>query len=295
MHLLTSIQCNELIESKKVNGRCSRPNIPPSAALRLVAPEKTQFNEGEKIYVDCERGQLPPVEQTRSCRRGSWEGGPARCGKAISDANVVHIKAFRCEDIHSAIFSYNLRLSDSASLQLLPNSYHYLRSKQSLTVFGSKCYRWILTFERAIEISFLMLDISFTKVAGLNETPIVQVDVAGRDCKLRDQSYRVVDNADEVFGNYFFCDHKSASLSKDGDTLLADNLTMDVYTPSKRTVNLEAVYVGETYKRDLSLQQVNVTDCGKLEIQRIGVIEIPELTYTLVRCNDSFAEEGGEK
>lgn len=104
-----------------------------------------------------------------------------RTGKAVN-ANVVNIKAFRCEDTHSSILAYNLNQTDTSQVhtQLFTNSFHFLRINQSMTVFGSKCYRWILTFERKIEISFLLLDISFSKVNGLNETPVVNVDVTHR-------------------------------------------------------------------------------------------------------------------
>lgn len=97
---------------------------------------------------------------------------------------------------------------------------------------------------------------------------------------------------DEVFGNYFFCDLK-ANLVNDTERYNTDYLIMDVHLPTKRTINLEAVFVGETYKKPL--KKVNVPDCGKLGIRRTGVLEQTELSHSLISCNTSFVEQGGPK
>ena len=95
-----------------------------------------------------------------------------------------------------------------------------------------------------------------------------------------------------VYGNYFFCDLKSG-LDNDTEEYNTDYLVMDVHTNINRTIGIEAVFVGETYKKEI--RKVNKTDCGKLEIMRTGSLEQAELDHTTIKCNESFVEEGGPK
>lgn len=106
----------------------------------------------------------------------------ASLGKAVS-ANVVKIHAFKCEDTHSPILNLNhVNQTEEAQYALPVNSFHFTRVKVDtvLSVFGSNCYRWIIKFERAVEIAFLLIDINMPKMAGQNDTPIVNVDITHR-------------------------------------------------------------------------------------------------------------------
>lgn len=68
---------------------------------------------------------------------------------------------------------------------------------------------------------------------------------------------------------------------------------MEVRTSPNRTLSLDAVFVGETHKS--TIKKKTTTNCGKLEIQRTGVIEQLELGHIQVSCNESFYEVGGTK
>lgn len=110
-------------------------------------------------------------------------------------------------------------------------------------------------------------------------------------CKLQTTTNQTIEN-EEVFGNYFFCDLKVSQVN-DTQEFNTEYLVMDVHTSTNQTVGLEAVFVGETYKK--IIKKANTTDCGKLEVQRTGVLEQIELGHTQVSCNESFTEEGGIK
>lgn len=299
LFVLLSALCDAVTSSTttayedKVTGTCSRPNLPPNARIRFTPPEKVKFAENETVYMLCEENQFPHHIQQRTCKHGQWQGPQARCGKAVS-ANVVKIHAFKCEDTHSPILNLNhVNQTEEAQYALPVNSFHFTRVKVDtvLSVFGSNCYRWIIKFERAVEIAFLLIDINMPKMAGQNDTPIVNVDITHRICKLQYTNRQTIEN-DEVFGNYFFCDLKT-NLVNDTEEYNTEYLVMDVHTTTNRTVGLEAVFVGETYKK--VIKKSNTTDCGRLEIQRTGVLEQTELGHTQVSCNESFIEEGGIK
>lgn len=108
-------------------------------------------------------------------------------------------------------------------------------------------------------------------------------------CKLQHTSFQVVES-DDVFGYYFFCDLRQ-TITNFTDEYNTDYLVMDVHTKSNRTIGLEAVFVGETYKK--MIQKTFAPDCGKLEVKKTGVLEQVELGYIQVSCNDSFTEAGG--
>lgn len=119
----------------------------------------------------------------------------------------------------------------------------------------------------------------------------LQYAFRSRVCKLQHSSSSEVE-LDLVYGNYFFCDFK-AGLGNDTTQYITDFLVMNVHTSTNRFIGLEAVFVGETFKKEV--KKVNTTDCGKLEIKRTGALEQSELSHTIIKCNDSFVEQGGPK
>ncbi|KAI2808550.1 hypothetical protein BLOT_006495 [Blomia tropicalis] len=260
--------------------------------IRFASDEKIRFSENETVYFLCQENQFPHHVQKRVCRHGSWHGPPARCGKAVI-ANVTKLKAFKCADTQVPILNVDVNLTEEPQFQLPNNAFHFTRVNQNtiLSVAGSNCYRWIIKFDRKIEIAFLLIDINVLKMKNVNNTPIINVDITHRVCKLQHNSHQVIDN-DEVYGYYFFCDLKSGK-GNETEQFNTDYLVMDVHTSINRTVGLEAVFVAETYKKQTKKQ--SVVDCGKLEIQRTGVLEQIELSYIQVNCNDSFTEPGGIK
>ncbi|OTF80319.1 Complement control protein-like protein, partial [Euroglyphus maynei] len=54
-------------------------------------------------------------------------------------------------------------------------------------------------------------------------------------------------------------------------------------------IGLEAIFIGETYKKLLKhLGNKSNVECGRLEIERTGVLEQIEMGRTTITCNDSF-------
>lgn len=74
------------------------------------------------------------------------------------------------------------------------------------------------------------------------------------------------------------------------ESLDVDLITMTVELNSHRAVGLEAVFVGETYKKPIGHKKV-LSDCGKLQIERTGVMEQAELGYVHIACNSSFVDQ----
>ena len=111
-----------------------------------------------------------------------------------------------------------------------------------------------------------------------------------RTCKLQHTHIEMIEH-DEVIGSYFFCDLKSGLLNAT-EQYNTDQLMMDVHTSPNRIVGLEAVFVGETYKKQIN--KANKPDCGTLDIQRTGVIQQIEMTHINVYCNASFVQLGSD-
>lgn len=73
---------------------------------------------------------------------------------------------------------------------------------------------------------------------------------------------------------------------------------MEIVFGGNRSVGLEAVFVGEIYKRRLkNVANKNqlITDYGKLEIRRTGVLEQVELGHVQISCNSYFVDTAGTK
>ena len=97
-------------------------------------------------------------------------------------SNVIKLKAFRCEDTQEALLSLDLNQTDETQYPLPTNSFHFTRvgPDTMLSVFGSNCYRWIVKFDRKIEIAFLLIDLNLAKVPNLKDTPVLNVDIMHR-------------------------------------------------------------------------------------------------------------------
>lgn len=63
-----------------VTGRCGRPGLPPKAHLRQISPERSRFDNNERVFVICKENEFPHHKQTRVCKNGRWTGQKARCG-----------------------------------------------------------------------------------------------------------------------------------------------------------------------------------------------------------------------
>lgn len=73
------------------------------------------------------------------------------------------------------------------------------------------------------------------------------------------------------------------------DDIQTNVIELDIHTSINRTISLEAVFIGETYKKKKPGNKL-VADCGKLEIERTGVLEQVEFGYITIMCNSSFAK-----
>ncbi len=65
----------------QVTGRCGKPGLPPQASLWLITPERSRFDNKEKVLISCKKDEFPVHRQERECRNGKWFGNVARCGK----------------------------------------------------------------------------------------------------------------------------------------------------------------------------------------------------------------------
>lgn len=76
----------------------------------------------------------------------------------------------------------------------------------------------------------------------------------------------------------------------DDNIIKTDNIELIVKTAnSNLSVGLEAVFIGETYKKLLKhLGNKSNIECGRLEIERTGVLEQIEMGHVVISCNDSF-------
>ncbi|XP_027204190.1 uncharacterized protein LOC113797919 [Dermatophagoides pteronyssinus] len=289
--------------SSIVIGSCSRPNIPPKARIRFVSTEKVKFAENETIYIICEENQFPHHVQKRKCRHGHWHGKQARCGKAVV-TKINRLEASECSGSDQSLLSLNLTQSDETPYPLPPNSFHFTRVPENtvLSVFGSDCYRWNIQFEQPVEIQYLLIDINIQKNDLIKkERPKIDVNIKNRKCQLEHTSYQVIEQ-EEIFGNYFFCDlyenitksntttNTMTKLMLDDNIIKTDNIELIVKTAnSNLSVGLEAVFIGETYKKLLKhLGNKSNIECGRLEIERTGVLEQIEMGHVVISCNDSF-------
>lgn len=104
-------------------------------------------------------------------------------GKAVA-TNVNKIEAFKCGEAHVPILTLDINQTDETPFPLPTNSFHFTRvgpeTNVSVSAFGSNCYRWIITFEKKIEMAFLLLDINTPNVKGQNDTPLITVDINHR-------------------------------------------------------------------------------------------------------------------
>lgn len=104
-------------------------------------------------------------------------------GKAVA-TNVNKIEAFKCGETHDPIITLDINQTDETQFPLPTNSFHFTRvgpeTNVSVAVSGSNCYRWIITFEKKIEIAFLLLDINTPNLKGQNDTPLITVDINHR-------------------------------------------------------------------------------------------------------------------
>ena len=64
-----------------VTGRCARPGLPSKAQLWLISPERSRFDNKEKVLVHCKKDEFPQFKQELECRNGRWVGDTARCGE----------------------------------------------------------------------------------------------------------------------------------------------------------------------------------------------------------------------
>jgi len=65
-----------------VTGRCGRPGLPPEASLYQVSPERSRFDNDERIFVICKKNDFPHHKQEKIFKNGNWKGKKARCGKS---------------------------------------------------------------------------------------------------------------------------------------------------------------------------------------------------------------------
>jgi hypothetical protein len=65
-----------------VTGRCGRPGLPPKAHLRQVSPERSRFDNDERVFVICQENEFPHHKQEKYCKNGQWTGKKARCGNS---------------------------------------------------------------------------------------------------------------------------------------------------------------------------------------------------------------------
>ncbi|UXI15818.1 hypothetical protein NH340_JMT01761 [Sarcoptes scabiei] len=279
-------------------GICSRPNIPPNGKIRFVSTEKIRFAENETIYMLCDEHSFPHHLQKRTCRHGSWTGPQARCGKAVV-IKVNRLQAFRCDDPRRSLLSLSLNQSDETKYPLPPNSFHFMRIDEdiNLIVNGSDCYRWIVSFEEPIEIQFLLVDLNSPKSDTIKQKPSLEIKIKNRNCSLEHSSYQMIET-EEIFGNYFFCDPENRYLKfyPDENLIKTDSFEIIMKTHGNRSIGLEAIFVGETYKKVMKHAGNKLTtDCGRLEIQRTGVLEQAELGHTVIKCNESFSSIDSSK
>nr|XP_046912732.1 uncharacterized protein LOC124493676 [Dermatophagoides farinae] len=294
--------------SSIVTGTCSRPNLPPTGRIRFASMEKVKFAENETIYILCEENQFPHQAQKRKCHHGRWLGKQARCGKAVV-TKMNLLEATSCSELDQPLLlSVNLTQVDETPYPLPPNSFHFTRvpDKTPLSVIGSDCYHWYMQFEQPVEMQYLLIDINIKKEDSIKkDRPKIDIKIKNRKCQLEHTSYQVIEQ-DEIFGNYFFCDlyenitiknnsdyntttATTTMMMLDDDIIKTDNLEMIIQIKGNRSVGLEAVFIGETYKKILKhLGNKSNIDCGKPEMKRTGVLEQIDLSHIKLRCNDSF-------
>lgn len=294
-YLATVAAADVLIENdSRILGVCSRPHLPPYGRLQLHSTEKTKFVENETIVVLCKNADFPSTATKRTCRHGTWHGDQVRCGHGLTTP-LLKVEMFSCDNRHHPMLAIPINMTLEPHNPLPPNSFHFTRVPETvaLSVNGSSCYRWMLELEQASEISLLLVDLNSDHLGNgtINVKPKVTARVPGRKCRLNLQNTHVISTT-EVFGNYFFCDLDASRVNATSQSIEAYNskyIELSIEWPAGRSIGLEAVFIGETYKRAVGNKR-NITDCGKLEILRTGVLEQMEIGFTYITCNSSMVD-----
>ena len=79
--------------------------------------------------------------------------------------------------------------------------------------------------------------------------------------------------------------------SFEDERVKSDRIVLRVKTNTTRTMELEAVMVGETIKK--TEKGTTKADCGKMGIVRTGVMEQVEVDHINLQCNESFVDTSG--
>lgn len=276
----------------RILGVCSRPQLPPNARFRSNSAEKTKFAENETIYVLCKENEFPTQAFKRTCRHGTWQGEMARCGKS-NTVPVTKLEMFKCLDLKKPLLHMDVNMTIEPTHPLPPNSFHFSRLPENaeLSVKGFGCYKWRLELHEPTEIALMVIDVSSEHKTNDTLKPNLTARVKHRSCRLQHQSYQLVQNYD-VFGNYFYCDLDVVVnvTENEIERYNTDFILIDVEWQPKRSIALDAIFLGKTYKKVVSNNQRMITDCGKLEIERTGVLEQTELGYSYITCNTTMVD-----
>ncbi len=173
-----------------------------------------------------------------------------------------------------------------------PNSFHFSRIPKHTVISanGSTCYLWRIKFDKTVQISHLLIDISTPTNNSTKETPnLVPIVSKYRDCELQKTKTDPMDEYGiNIFGYYYFCDLKSEEDRKKELTDLTDTILVKINSSFEREIGLDAVFIGGLYTTTYSSGKSVKPDCGKLEAENVGVNVQEESSYIKVWCNQSF-------
>lgn len=94
---------------------------------------------------------------------------------------VTKLIAFHCDDSLDPVLS--MYVNQSSSTNNLPmNSFHFTRLPENVkvSVTGSNCYNWIIGFEEKVELSYVLIDVNFIRLLGIEEKPNVTIEIENR-------------------------------------------------------------------------------------------------------------------
>ncbi|CAG2168108.1 unnamed protein product [Oppiella nova] len=283
---------NESPAQPPVTGRCARPGLPPKAQLWLISPERSRFDNKEKVLVHCKKDEFPQFKQELECRNGEHV-----------DSQVIHLDVYDCQSPDNRLLlsqAINRSWESPPEVPLRSNSYHLQRVPVELTISAkeSTCYTWRIQFEHKVNVAFLLIDINFPEHNNTgshtnNSTaylPTVKPIVSRyRTCSLQ-KAKRQAMGGDVVVGYYYFCDLNSESDAKAEQSALMDTITVHVNTSVPHEVGLEAVFLGRVFTTSIGGGKIVRPDCGQFEVKNIGVDFQAEAGHTFISCNDSYVD-----
>ena len=208
------------------------------------------------------------------------------------DAQVIHLDIFNCESNNKSLLvsqPLNQSAEGPSDNPVPPNSFHTFRVPEHLktSAKGFNCYTFRVRFERKVQIWFLLVDIwieSNDTNIGLDLTPFVN---QLRTC-VKYQTIRNSVGSDTVLGFYFVCHLNNVLDIKKEEMNLLDTITFDVKTNSTEEVGLEAVFIGDIFKKTVA--KIERPDCGKIETESLYVDIQEEINHIYISCNDSFID-----